>query len=88
MKEALVCLLVLSLGTFAVLALSPPQVEVVETQTVTVERGDTLWTYLSRIDGREKYDGHQIINLIQNMNGLESLTLTPGQTITIPREVK
>jgi len=87
MKELLVCVLILTVGTGAVMALTP-QMEITATEQVIVAPGDTLWSFISSIDGREKYDGQEIVNAIQDMNDMDSVALTPGETITIPKEVK
>jgi nucleoid-associated protein YgaU len=50
--------------------------------TVVVEPGDTLWSIASSLDGDR--DVRAVIDQIQELNGLESAALVPGQTLRLP----
>ncbi len=86
MKKLLIVLLAGMFCAGAVFA-SPQEPQSVGEQTFTAASGDTLWTAMERIEGREKFDGHQIINLIQNMNDMDGVDIKPGQEIILPEEV-
>ena len=67
----------------------PDGIEVVDTTTVRIGSGDTIWSFVNEVDGREDYNGHQLVELIRGMNDLEPADhLHAGHTITIPKEVK
>ena len=64
-------------------------IEVVDTTTVRIGPGDTIWSYINEVDGREHYNGHKLVQLIRRMNDLEPADhLHAGKKITIPKEVK
>ena len=91
MKKLVAVLLVWFLligGGVTIISALDTEPEPVGNRTIVVSQGDTLWDFISSIDGRENYDGHRLINLIQNMNDLDSVDLEPGMTIIIPEEVK
>jgi len=50
-----------------------------------VSEGDTLWNYINHIDGRENFNGHQLIELVKEINNIPELY--PGMVISIPKEV-
>ena len=52
--------------------------------TVTVRQGDSLWTVAEAIAPRS--DPRDVIASIQQLNGLPSATVVPGQRLAIPSE--
>ena len=50
-----------------------------------VSEGDTLWNYINMIDGRENFNGHQLISLVKEINDIPELY--PGMVISVPKEV-
>jgi nucleoid-associated protein YgaU len=50
--------------------------------SVVVEPGDTLWSIATSLDGEG--DVRAVIDEIQELNGLESAELVPGQTLRLP----
>jgi len=91
--KKLVVLLLLALLVFTGFVvngnLQPDGIEVVGTTTARVGSGDTIWSFVNEVDGRENYNGHQLVELIRRMNDLEPADhLHAGHTITIPKEVK
>ncbi|GAA2622129.1 LysM peptidoglycan-binding domain-containing protein [Paractinoplanes durhamensis] len=51
--------------------------------TITVEQGDTLWDIATRV--RPRWDGRDAVAEIRRINHLDDSTLTPGQTLILPR---
>lgn len=90
MRKLLIILLVwvVLLGSVG-MAMDNSGPEVEGTVEVRVDNGDTLWTFIQDIDGRENFDGHDIISTIRELNDIEPTDhLQEGQVITIPKEVK
>ncbi|CAA9236060.1 MAG: hypothetical protein AVDCRST_MAG57-1276 [uncultured Blastococcus sp.] len=50
--------------------------------SVVVEPGDTLWSIASSLDGEG--DVRAVVDEIQELNGLDSAELAPGQTLQLP----
>jgi nucleoid-associated protein YgaU len=50
--------------------------------TVVVEPGDTLWSIATSVHGDR--DVRAVVDEIQELNGLESAELVPGQTLQLP----
>jgi len=91
MKKLVAVLLVWFLligGGVTIISALDTEPEPVGNRTIVVSQGDTLWTAMERVEGSEKFDGHQIINLIQNMNDMDGVDIKPGQEIILPEEVK
>jgi len=62
-----------------------PPLENLETVTVTVHPGDTLWGIASRFsDGN--VDIRHVVRTISELNGLEGSIIRPGQGILVPVE--
>ena len=91
-KKMIVVVLVVGmlLGGFVVDGMvTEDAVQVVETQEVTVNPGDTLWDYVQLVEGREYTNGHALVDQIRELNDIDpSDHLMPGQRLTIPKEVK
>jgi nucleoid-associated protein YgaU len=101
MKEVLIVVLVvvmLGVGAFNVAGhmvdkyvdnTAEHNLSAVETKSVTVDSGDTLWDYISMIENRDSYDGQSLVNLIQDVNDLNpSKYIKAGQVLEIPVTVK
>jgi len=101
MKEVLIVVLVvviIGVGAFNVLAniadkyvdnTAEHNLTAVGTQTVTVDSRDTFWDYINMIENRNEFDGQSLVNLIQDINGLNpSKHLRVGQVLEIPVIVK
>ena len=92
MKKLVFLLLIVSVlftGFVVIGNLQSGGIEVVNTTTARVGSGDTIWSFVNEVDGREDYNGHQLVELIRRMNDLEPADhLHVGHTITIPKEVK
>jgi cell division protein YceG involved in septum cleavage len=94
MKKGYLIILILVLGITAGFLISQIYMDetyelthVYETE-VTVERGDSLWDFISIIKNRDSYDGHTLISYIVKYNDLQSKSLTVGQTLYIPTELQ
>lgn len=54
-------------------------------KSITVSRGDSLWTYAAEYADEDHYDNYQnYIDEILQMNGLSSEDITAGQHLVIP----
>jgi LysM repeat protein len=51
-------------------------------QSVVVQPGDTLWSVATSLDGDG--DVRAVVDEIQQLNGLDSEVLLPGQTLLLP----
>jgi nucleoid-associated protein YgaU len=51
-------------------------------QSVVVQPGDTLWSIATSLNGDG--DVRSVIDEIQQLNGLNSAVLVPGQTLLLP----
>lgn len=75
-----IVLLVVLAATFIIMAQTPSH-KFAET-TYVVKSGDSLW-YISGLycpDGMDKWD---YIHMVQNVNGMTSCTIYPGQCLTV-----
>ena len=89
MKKFFIVVLLLALLVVVNANLQSGGIEVVDTTTVRIGSGDTIWSFVNEVDGRDNYNGHQLVELIRSMNDLEPADhLHVGHTITIPKEVK
>ena len=50
--------------------------------SVVVQSGDTLWSIATTLDGDG--DVRALVDEIQELNGLNSAVLVPGQTLLLP----
>lgn len=55
----------------------------IEYRSITIEKGDTLWSIVKSYQSNE-IDPRKTINQIKRINGLKNAVLQPGQTIKIP----
>ena len=65
-------------------ALGAGEADAVPGSTITVHRGDSLWTIARPLDEESGLDIRYIIQQITGLNHLEDLTLHPGQTLELP----
>ncbi|NEK86757.1 LysM peptidoglycan-binding domain-containing protein [Blastococcus saxobsidens] len=56
--------------------------ELMGTSSVTVERGDTLWSIAGSVAGER--DVREVVDRIQELNGLDSAAIEPGQVLHLP----
>jgi len=54
-------------------------------KSITVSRGDSLWTYAAEYADEDQYDSYQnYIDEVLQMNGLSSESITAGQHLIVP----
>ena len=54
-------------------------------KSITVSRGDSLWTYAAEYADEDQYDSYQnYIDEILQINGLSSESITAGQHLVVP----
>ena len=56
--------------------------ELMGTSSVVVERGDTLWSIAGSVAGER--DVREVVDRIQELNGLGSADIEPGQVLQLP----
>lgn len=58
-----------------------------DTEIYTVKSGDSLWNFINEIENRDDYDGYYLVDIIRDINGLDSDILRVGQKIEVPTKV-
>lgn len=54
-------------------------------KSITVSRGDSLWTYAAEYADEDQYDSYQnYIDEVLQINGLSSESITAGQHLVVP----
>lgn len=54
-------------------------------KSITVSRGDSLWTYVAEYADEDQYDSYQnYIDEVLQINGLSSESITAGQHLVVP----
>ncbi|RZU32596.1 LysM domain-containing protein [Blastococcus saxobsidens] len=56
--------------------------ELMGTSSVVVEHGDTLWSIAGAVAGER--DVREVVDRIQELNGLHSADIEPGQVLQLP----
>lgn len=56
----------------------------VDTFTVTVHRGDSIWSIAEPYAKEMKIDTRELVRQIYDLNNLDYMTVHPGQTLKIP----
>ena len=87
MKKLIIILLVwaIMVASLGVLLQANEQELPSETKTVVVKKGETLWDIASRFnDG--SFNTHRIIDRIEKLNDLDTVVITPGQRLEVPRK--
>jgi LysM repeat protein len=51
-------------------------------QSVVVQPGDTLWSIAAEVAGTD--DVREVVDRIQELNGLQDAVLMPGQVLELP----
>lgn len=74
------CLLAWGIMIFPSSTEAQEQVKII---TVTVNKGDSLWKLAERYDNNQM-DLRKYIDIIQECNNLNNVTLQPGQQLKIP----
>ena len=59
-----------------------------EPQEVMVIQGDSLWSIAQSIPGSEHVDLRKVVHEIKKLNGLKTSSLSPGQVLIIPGELR
>ncbi len=59
-----------------------------EPQEVMVIQGDSLWNIAQSIPGSEHVDLRKVVHEIKKLNGLTTSSLSPGQVLIIPGELR
>lgn len=70
---------------FALMPVASAQSDVQQTESITVQPGDTLWSYASRVNPRGG-DIYDTMDKIKQINHLESDQLQAGQALLVPIE--
>lgn len=80
--STIVATALVALGVLAVPALSPVPVPATATQTHVVEPGETLWGIA--LEAGIEVPTRDVVDRIEEINGLDSAMLQPGQQLTVP----
>ncbi len=65
------------------IAISSQGSKPIEYRSITIQKGDTLWSIVKSYQLNE-IDPRKMISQIKRVNGLKNAILQPGQTINIP----
>ena len=89
-KIALIVIISIAIGFIAGGGLMGNEYELTHTneKRIVVESGDSLWDFMSIISNRNAYDGHDVINYVVEYNQLHNKSVSVGQVLYIPTELK
>ena len=92
MKKLLMVLMVIILILVSVSLVNSLSYELTyndnETIEYTIDSPNGLWTSINKIENRHEFDGHQLIELVRDINDLKpSENIYPGQVIEVPVRV-
>lgn len=77
---SLICLIFLA----GMLLLGKDSLDSYNTQTHTVQRGETVWDIVDSLDNTNEYDNRRLMSWVSDVNDLEDYAIHPGMELVVP----